>query len=197
MAFQSNLFALAMSALLLVACGGSGGGASVEFPGEETAPLNSLTDAELTDICEAYASKAYSIAVQNKGGTCMMGGIMAAMFADMGEGFGGPSGMSSEDLCEMAYGECMASDAGLADSNSDDECETAAANAASCEAPIGEVEACYNDMLSQTQKTFQAFKSLSCSNITSGPPSGTSPISEESPASCQAVQSQCPMVMPH
>ena len=120
--------------------------------------------------------------------------MSAALIATAFMGLGDETASLSE-VCEGVYDECM--NEAVQPSDTSDQCVNAAQDGANCDASIETVQACFNDMLVQTDQMFKAMGSVTCNEVSaSSPPSMTTAPEEEPTEACQAVQSECPQLMP-
>lgn len=187
-----------MNILILITYNNNNKKSSIELPKNKTTPFNNLTNNEITQVYETYTSKTYNITIQNKNNTYMMNKIITTIFTKINKKFDNPSKMNSQNLYEITYDKYITSNTNLNNNNSNNNCTSTTTNTTSYEIPIKKIETYYNNILSQTQQTFQTFKNLSCSNINNNnPPSNTSPINKKYPTSYNNLKSQYPMFIPN
>lgn len=176
------LWAVGLSVVMTVACGGSddggGGGAGTETvdsglpPGT---PANQLTDAQAEALCQS-AGKAADAAVgaSAQQATCGFAAYFAASFSPGGD---------AAAACKMAYDECLKQPL--------DTTEKCTKPRSTCTATVGEIEACLNDSFVQIKQLLAGLPG--CDDV--GKDVAEPSLQSTSPASCDVVKAKCPEVL--
>ena len=169
---------LAIGAGFVTGCGSGGSSPTAVTTVDGTKPLNTLTAAETTQLCndiDAYMGKGVS-----KANLCKMAAVMDAAF-------GGPtSDAAAQAACTSVYNQCMAAPA----SSSTQTCDPIPAT---CTATVAQFSACATDSLVALNQVLGAIPS--CNAITLAElssSSGTTTDTTTTPASCQAFETACP-----
>ena len=170
----------AIGAGFVASCGGGGSGSSptAVTTVDGTKPLNTLTAAETTQLCND--TDAYMERVVSKAGMCKMAATMAAAFASP------TSDATAQAACTPIYNQCMAGPA----SSTTQTCDPILAN---CTATVAQYSACATDSLVALNQVLGAIPS--CNAITLAELSstgGTTTATTTTSASCQAFESACP-----
>jgi len=174
-----------------VGCGGGSSGGSGTFATSVPAStkLTALTPTQAQQLCndlDTFAQRSLS------GSTCKLIGIEAALLL---QAFSDTPATDAQlrEACTQAYNGCLNPDGGA---TTTDKCDPATftTQPTTCQATVGDVQACENDQAAAYQ---QAFASVpSCSSLTaaslassSGADAGTTTTTE--PASCTKFSSTC------
>jgi len=172
---------LAIGAGFVASCGSGGSGSSptAVTTVDGTKPLNTLTAAETTQLCNDTG--AYMERVVSKANTCKMAATMAAAFASP------TSDAAAQAACTPVYNQCMAGPA----SSTTQTCDPIPAD---CTATVAQYSACVTDSLVALNQLLGAIPS--CNAITlaelSDSSTGGTTTDTTTPASCQAIESACP-----
>jgi hypothetical protein len=151
--------------------------------------LSDLSADEAIDLCERFNSQADAVFsdAQLERVACISFGAIAGM--DLSD----PSAAFDVAACEQAVDECVASGDGT--SMTDSMCDEAAMDLAECDITAGEMEACYNALLSGVAETLGL---LSCEAFTDPQTLSTLEGSMfDSPPQCDVVDERCPALSPN
>ena len=169
----------AIGAGFVAGCGGSGSSSTAVTTVDGAKPLNTLTAAETTQLCndiDAYMGKGVS-----KANMCKIAAIMGATFASP------TSDAAAQAACTPVYNQCMAAPA----SSNTQTCDPIPAT---CTATVAQLSACETDTLVAFNEVLGAIPS--CNTITlaelTSSSTGTTTDTTTTPASCQAFQTACP-----
>lgn len=151
--------------------------------------LSELSAAQAIDLCERFNSQADAVFsdAQLERVACISFGAIAGM--DLSD----PSAPFDVAACEQAVDECVASGDGTSMTTS--MCDEAAMDLAECDITAGEMEACYNALLSGVAETLGL---LSCESFTD--PEALSTLGGsmfDSPPQCDIVDERCPALSPN
>ena len=150
--------------------------------GRDGKAVSSLSAEEKKQICED-AEEYYNEEIppeEQKRAACTLAGVFAAAFS---------SPMTDEELrsaCAMARDECINAPE-MSGGEEDDSCQYENVSD-SCEATLGEVEACYEDRIEATK---QAFAELDCANLTLEDMEEMTD-GDDTPESCKTLEEKCP-----
>jgi hypothetical protein len=146
-----------------LACGGGGSasGYTVSVPGDESAPFNSLSADELTDLCEDVNASRKAIMLGNSAALCLMKGV--------GEAIGNRPGSNVDRaeaaaLCKKSQSECVDTISSRID-NKLDVCGEKTEEWAACTATSGEMEACINLDFAEVQHLISVLNVETCDTL--------------------------------
>ena len=169
------------------ACDSSDGGSSEIDLGSDDKVASSLTEAEATSACEKAQKKMAGTGdgEAQKHMICVTMGLMV-------KSFGG-----DDAACQTNYDECMKAEPQepTDEDETQDGCEDAYADLQECDATLGEIEACFNDMLAAQDAAYDALLDVTCSSTAEELEALQGEDGFEEPASCVALEKTCPGVM--
>lgn len=157
-------------ACTLLACGGDGGGGSVDsgLPAEKKG--SELSDSEGTTLCEAQFTHLGTLVSEQDAHrfACVGTGITAALLGD-----------GSVMSCQIVYDMCIKTEPEPSEPGT---CTLTFLD--TCDATVAEIEAC---LTARNELLADSFKSASCEDV-----KNTAPSEPESPAACSSIESTCP-----
>jgi hypothetical protein len=165
--------------------GDSGSGTTIDL-GSNSKVASSLSEAEAIEACEKATAKMESQATggDDKHLICLTAGLIAKAFSN-----------DSVDVCNQAYDECMTAEPeegnGMGDGESGDDCADTYEDLQDCDATLGEIEACLNDMMAAGEAANEQLKGLSCSSSQEELEAVMNEEPDE-PASCTTLNKKCP-----
>jgi hypothetical protein len=183
MTMRFSMVMAGLVALTAVACGGSsdddGGGNSgqIQTSIPASTPASELSDAQSEELCKAAGDAAQATfgSTDAKSYGC---GFTAYIAASLTPG--------DASACKKFYDECMKAPV---ESDGAEQCEKPSS---ACQATVGELEACWNDAMSQSLAGLAQLPG--CDDVgkdRDGAAPGDAPAAEL-PASCQVIEQKCP-----
>jgi hypothetical protein len=174
--------------LIIGACDSSDGGSEIDL-GSDDKVASTLTEAEATAACKKVETQFAEGGddTAQKHTICLTTGLFAKAFAG-----------DDASVCQTAYDECMAAEPGAPTGGDDepgDDCDDAAKDLENCNATLGEIEGCFNDLMAAQDAAYEGLLALSCNSTQEEIDALQEDGDLEQPASCKALEDKCPGLM--
>jgi hypothetical protein len=176
---QTTLAAIVLSASLAHACGGDGAKITLNSGLPASKTVNGLAPAELTKLCAATAE-------WRKNNTTKWNCQLSGILANYGEPFY-KTDAEARMACRFVEKSCLQT----MDREVDPPCMT---QLASCSTTVGEFETCVDDLGSALQQLASMFPTCDILSVKMPVDTKKGPFVITQPASCLALQNQCPEV---